>query len=297
MDKKTLKELISDCRNRRVDKVINFSGIEEYINESLGRSGWTLLYASIVNNNEEQYKLIEFLLEKGSDPNIPLIDSSKESIMYPIHSMIYEDIQGSEFGGKLTSKGIELLIKYGADINVKSRGYTNIKIDEYNALDLAVITLHEPAEDLLLSLGLKHTDLYYKNEYNNYLKGLNWSCVKNYNRAKRYLERGFDPNKYVSSLWCYEPSVICFATPIQVCVLSEKMETEEAVEMIELLISYGADANLPDQNNRTALDIAIMLNKYGLQEYLINIGAKKASEIEFEPFPDPFIVLRKEEEY
>ncbi len=120
----------------------------------------TPLFAASNQCSKECYKVIEFLLEKGADPNFRC--NTIDGYIFPLHKMIYEAFQGitfrmqmdyEELEGvddeiKMEITGVKLLVDYGAEINIKDN-------DGQTPLDWSIRFEHKPAENYLRSLGAK----------------------------------------------------------------------------------------------------------------------------------------------
>lgn len=167
-DNNEYKYIINLCNKRESDKgdfeKLNTLINEKNINGVIGNDNTPLSISLMVYN----YELIELLLKKGANVNLygkygygfAYIHGSIKKQFYKtystyLHYAIQNEIDEWAFYNKnysgycnVPTKTIELLIKYGADINAFNQIWET-------PLDIAIDSSNDSARDLLLSLGAK----------------------------------------------------------------------------------------------------------------------------------------------
>lgn len=162
MDKiERYKKLLSYIRNKDFDNAKNYLDIE-VINGFNCLNRTTPLYESIQSRD---YKMVEYLLKNGADPNISVYTCGagfadfKEPAKiiynysnYLSYAIAHEGfLYSQDFEEKPRMESIELLIKYGADINAFNQKYDT-------PLDVARDNFHYLAEKYLITLGAKTSE-------------------------------------------------------------------------------------------------------------------------------------------
>lgn len=162
MDKiERYKKLLSYIRDKDFDNAKNYLDIE-VINGFNCLNRTTPLYKSIQSRN---YKMVEYLLKNGANPNIAIYtcgvgfadfkEPAKINYKYTTYlsyAIAKEgEIYSQGFEEEPRMESIELLIKYGADINAFNQKYDT-------PLDVAKDNFHYLAEKYLISLGAKTSE-------------------------------------------------------------------------------------------------------------------------------------------
>lgn len=168
---KDIEQIISLCNKRKSDKN-DFEKLNKLLNieniNAFDAFQNTPLKTALLTGN---YPLIEYILRKGADPNLAF--KNTVGLIY-LHGLIKErftngntytrylhyliqieldeyvfetQIYSSQYYNVPTTS-IELLIKYGADINAFNQIWET-------PLDIALECYNDSARDLLLSLGAK----------------------------------------------------------------------------------------------------------------------------------------------
>jgi ankyrin repeat protein len=289
------------------------NGFENYITV-FGHNDYSYSPLFLCLNSElslDDYQTVNFLLENGADPNLSLKYKEPYRSLSPLHlaiTMTIYNLSGCGLTQDYRVYGleiIELLIKYGANINsIDWKGFT--------PLDLALMYENKDIESLLISNNAKNSEKYYEVK-NNFVKVTKeWE----YNLEDEIYENNFENlnkfiNKYdinsIFSIYPYtEKTLLILSLPgypdaakflldngadpnliandkaplhqlidniIDDYDEDEKWNESPYIDLIKYLIKYGANINLVDYDGYTALDSADMFNFKEIIKYLKSINA------------------------
>lgn len=155
-------DFIKSDNLEQLKNLINNSNINGVISLGINRCVITPLASAILYR---KYRIVEFLLEMGADPNIVIYTNGsgfadfKEPAKIAYNYSTYLSyaiaeegfLYSQDFEEEPRMESIKLLIKYGADINAFNQKYDT-------PLDVARDNFHYLAEKYLISLGAKTSE-------------------------------------------------------------------------------------------------------------------------------------------
>jgi ankyrin repeat protein len=258
------------CKEQSNDSIRHFIAPNDFANDEIRQQYLDIILDESISLR--YYYMIEYILINGANPNKNYNKTySDGSCIYPLISHLIEsdyeyanDVDNFETLEEMElflkdTKTLELLIKYGADVN-KPRE------DGFTPLDTAIMMHHKHATKLLKKHGAKYSKRFIDEKYPSY-----------------FPKKDHSNEEYIITVWIDKTLPPLHREIRRIYNNLKSFNEDLGLGFLSKKINVNLDnPNEKDYLGRTAVDYAIELNHHLAVDYLRSVGGKTSKELEDE---------------